>query len=69
MEMKWIDCKHRMPTSVDDYLVEIRGWSNTSKYMDVRTFAEGKFMGVGCGFAVTHWMPLPAPPESEAGDE
>lgn len=61
----WISVKERWPGVVDDYLVEIEGFSGVSSYADVLTFSEGRFQGVPCGFRVTHWMPLPEAPDAE----
>ena len=60
---EWISVKKKLPDSVDDYLVQMSGPDGIAKFMDVKTFLDGRFMGVSCGFVVTHWQTLPAPSE------
>ena len=64
---RWIQVSERLPDAVDDYLVEIQSARGLAKWRDVKTFADGKFHGMRCGDNVTHWRPLPVPPEVSNG--
>ncbi len=64
--MKWISVKDELPSTDEEFLVYVfrEGWGTyqTISDYDVRsgTWAIGSFE-----FEVTHWMPLPEPPEGE----
>ena len=60
---KWIECSERMPEELDDVLVtdgdniEIKWWDGD----DWDSWVERN--SNICSDDVTHWMPLPEPPE------
>lgn len=68
---RWIPCSERMPEKTGYYLVcdvtaeydNIRGRQDVSKYVIGRH--GGHWYGAICGKYITHWMPLPEPPEIE----
>lgn len=64
-KQRWIPCSERMPDMPGDYLVctknEYYGTKNVSK----RYFNGGCWSGRWTN--ITHWMPLPEPPEE--GDD
>ena len=65
-EMEWIRIKDRLPDVKENELFLCAIWSDIlNKYViDTRTYwADAKmFSGV---FEITHWMPLPKPPENK----
>lgn len=72
--VRWIPCSERLPEKTGYYLVcdvtaeydNIRGRQDVSKYVIGRH--GGHWYGAICGKYITHWMPLPEPPESEVQD-
>lgn len=69
----WIPCSERLPDNGVAVLVytgenNFKVWlAEYSKYMEVWTLA-GNYVPIKKN-AVSHWMPLPEPPESGAQDE
>ena len=63
--MGWISVKDRLPGNNDDVLVLVEDAS--SRYVCVaRMHDDGLFVNdrmTYWGLSVTHWMPLPEPPE------
>ena len=70
---RWISCSEMMPDNGVAVLVytgenNFKVWlAEYSKYMEVWTLA-GNYIPIKKN-AVTHWMPMPEPPESGAQDE
>ena len=73
-DMQWISCKERLPKIVDEcVLVRVNGKSGNIMLHDAVEI--GEYYGNGEwrleaypdieDLEVTHWMPLPAPPESD----
>lgn len=63
----WIACSERMP---DDGAIVLVTWANGSlPYYALACMARGKLIdekdGLSWGAQPTHWMPLPAPPDTE----
>lgn len=62
---EWISVKDRLPDYAKDVIVyDELGWV----YPAYHTFAECwrySFTSKRCSHKITHWMPLPEPPESE----
>ena len=62
---KWISVKDRLPQGDYDVLVY---YSNGLYGVEFVHWIMGKCLGwcgEDCGVAVTHWMPLPSPPEDD----
>lgn len=59
MSFEWIKCSERLPEKDGFYLVypRLNGWSES--WFNGGKFAISRFYGA----EVTHWLPLPAPPE------
>lgn len=68
---RWIPCSERLPEKTGYYLVcdsiakfdNIRGRQDVSKYVIGRH--GGHWYGAISREHITHWMPLPEPPEKE----
>lgn len=63
----WIPCSERIPEKSTSVLISAQGHRVTAFYDSVKgvfmlTETEGLFYSMS---AVTHWMPLPDPPEAE----
>ena len=63
--MKWISVKESLPRQLEDVLVSAKGiskpivaWLGFSGFRDA----------LGGYLVVTHWMPLPEPPEEDTDD-
>lgn len=74
----WIKCSDRLPTEYGSYLVFIWKCSSlgSSKYIWCNHFWErvdgepgGNWVNVHEDEMITHWMPLPTPPNPEAKEE
>ena len=71
--MTWIKCSSRMPEDDDSVLVYSRKFETFSIAFHMgknRVMKEGWYVIEENGYAgnirhVTHWMPLPEPPEEE----
>ena len=69
---KWISVKERMPDKEGDYLVrKVHSYSDKDGYskIDVCIYCrmrDPEWIGCGNLCEVTHWMPLPEPPEEDA---
>ena len=68
--MEWIDSKYRLPENLGVYLVHAPS-AEPNDPLIVTSFWHGPPLGWGIPLprhwaeAVTHWMPLPAPPKAE----
>lgn len=58
---RWIPCSERLPERKGYYLTVDKP-ENGGAYVNVHKFSAGTFHGF---FPITHWMPLPEPPEEE----
>lgn len=68
-ERRWIPVTERLPESEGCYIVyTARGSGCTAHFYPERRFHSGYTREPGWGgkFAITHWMPLPKPPEEGA---
>lgn len=54
---EWISAKERLPEKDGRYLIVEKHFS---KWVGVSSMRNGRF-----DFEITHWMPLPSPPEQE----
>ena len=66
----WIPVTERLPEEDGKYLCTVRSFSQYNneqyRFVDILVFQDGCFFECGIGTErVTHWMPLPEPPESE----
>ena len=62
---KWIPVTERLPEKIGYYLTHIANINQMSMATDVVALWDGNHFYVSSFVAVTHWMPLPQPPESE----
>lgn len=62
---RWIPCSERLPERKGYYLT-VDKQENVGAYVNVHKFFAGTFHGF---FPITHWMPLPEPPEEVHGNE
>ena len=70
--IRWIPCKERLPERDLDVLVYVKSWNNIQvahiQYDGILwELSDGEF-----SFSkshVSHWMPLPEPPEREVQDD
>lgn len=68
--MRWIPCSERLPHDVSRCLVCRYDYVTKTRFIDILWFESGIWWDGSHGgdYAVTHWMPLPEPPE-EGGNE
>jgi hypothetical protein len=61
---EWISVRERLPDGNGVFLVSLKesGYENLV-YFDVRSYADGEWRNIPDKFTVSHWMPLPEPPE------
>lgn len=69
-QFKWISVKDKLPEKGKFVLLSYaKNNRNPTQFakntMAVGRFEYGKFLVEGCCVSVTHWMPLPEPPEEE----
>ena len=70
---RWIPCSERLPEHTGYYLVcdSTAEFDNTKGRQDVSKFVIGRHGGHWYGAirreCITHWMPLPEPPEQDGG--
>ena len=57
--MEWVSVKERLPSESGEYLI----W--TGNFYDIIVFNINSQMWYGHGDYITHWTPLPKPPEVE----
>ena len=64
---EWTSVKNRMPESGKRYLVQIIEPLFGSKIIDIIRYDKGvwTYDGMPVQANVTHWMPLPEPPEED----
>ena len=60
-QMKWIDCKKKMPPKHEDVLVWVKYASGDETFNESWIDDDGWAMGSAKGFTVTHWMRVVAP--------
>ncbi|WP_367275722.1 DUF551 domain-containing protein [uncultured Cedecea sp.] len=66
--MKWVKCSERMPEINQEVLIRIPVCEchniESGKYMGNGRFlgAWFSYRGANCAYAVSHWQPLPPPP-------
>lgn len=62
-EGEWISVDERLPDADGDYLV----WNNYHKAIVGHYWLKGRYF-ISKAVTVTHWMPLPEPPEMKGGE-
>lgn len=66
---KWISVKDRLPKEHGEYIIHVEnltGFHALDRNVFEATYAFGQWLFDGCSDnRVTHWMPLPEPPEKE----
>jgi len=62
----WIKCSDRLPEEHKNVIVCLEnGWVGAARRMGHEWY-RGLFGGSTIMFSVTHWMPLPEPPEDDS---
>lgn len=66
---RWIPCSERLPEGVNRCLVFRYDYVTKTRFVDILWLEHGSWWNRlhGGNYAVTHWMPLPEPPEMEGG--
>lgn len=59
---EWIKCNERMPPMVDETSIPVLVWGDGFDTPEIDIFE--LYEGWSC-WGVTHWQPLPQPPEDE----
>lgn len=72
-EMKWISVKDKLPENIDDVLAWSAAYQMHGVFYyraaDARWIAQTDYIDFDCGCQtdkgvnITHWMPLPKPPQ------
>lgn len=62
---RWIPCSERLPEDVSRCLVCRYDYVTKTRFVDILWFESGIWWDGSHGgdYAVTHWIPLPEPPE------
>lgn len=61
---EWINVKDKLPSEKGYYLVAIpHKWRGISEWNIITLYFRGKTKWATCNGDITHWMPLPKPPE------
>lgn len=65
---KWIPCSERLPKECEDVLVfdSLGNTTFTGHYNKYDGWDVDGFSALVYDFNITHWMPLPEPPEEES---
>lgn len=65
--MNWISVDDRLPNENERVLVSCFDGICTGKLLSDQWQCDpiGSYAGDGCIFGITHWMPLPNPPEEK----
>lgn len=67
---EWISVEERLPDGNGVFFVSLKesGYENLV-YFDVIPYADGEWRNLPDKFTVSHWMPLPEPPDMKGGAE
>jgi hypothetical protein len=67
---EWISVEERLPEENGVFIVSLKesGYEYLV-YFDVRSYADGEWRNIPDKFTVSHWMPLPEPPQMKGGAE
>jgi len=63
LQSQWIPCSERLPEDTGNYLVWQKG--SGESFADVSWFSGDSEFGCKFYYDISHWMPLPTPPEQE----
>lgn len=63
----WISVEERLPEGKGDYWCNVRSYNFDDTYYQHEVWFDGESFVIDgvCTDRVTHWMPLPAPPEDD----
>ena len=65
--LAWIPVTERLPEDAGVYLCRIKSFNGDFRYTDALKYVDGFFYEQGVAIErITHWMPLPEPPEGES---
>lgn len=61
----WVRVEERLPDKNDVFIVALEDGKYKIIFLDVRSYADGRWLNIPDKLKVTHWMNLPKPPKGE----